>query len=383
MNNLSAQHNKEAGVFRGWNRKYKTYLNRVQRILFKELNYFRQIPLMTNIELTYRCNLRCQMCGVWGRGLATDPSLELSYDEYVKLFRDLKDLKTQRITFSGGEPLLRNDIERLLQELNRLKIRTNIFTNATLLDEKKASILIENQVNKIIVSVDGFGDTHDLVRGVKGCFDMTISGVKKLIEVKKKYRSSIPGIDFHTVISNLNFTSLGKLDRMCKDLGVNFSFQPVSESDEYSVKNSVLGEFQVGSPRYLPHQSSLHLNSEDVLMLRKELSKLRPSLYTHIINGLSDQDLILGRLPAKRCFVTRDILFIDPFGNVFPCSNLDQYFLGNVHNQSIKKIWNNQKHRLLKQALKEKLFPICSCCCHLDHNLTIQQMLRILLNRKL
>lgn len=344
-------------MLKRWNEKYKTSIRRARRILFKQLNYFRKIPLLANIELTYRCNLRCQMCGVWARGLTAEVSSELSYDEYAKLFKDLKDLRTSLITFSGGEPLLRNDIERLLKELKRLNIRTNVFTNATLLDERMALILIENRVNKIIVSVDGFGYTHDLVRGVEGCFDRAISGVKKLIEARRKYQSSLPAIDFHAVISNLNFTSLEKLDELCKELGVNFSFQPVSESDIPSVKDSILGKFQVGSPRYLPHQRSLHLNNEEVLALRRELNRLSPSLYTRIMGSMSDRDLIGGRLPAKRCFVTRDILFIDPFGNVFPCSNLDQYFLGGVRNESIKKIWNNEKHRLLKKALKKSYCP--------------------------
>jgi len=370
-------------MLEGWYDKYETNKKRAKDILFKQLNFLRQRPLLANIELTYRCNLRCRMCGVWKRGLATRPSWELSCEEYSKLFQDLKGLGTSQITLSGGEPLLRDDIGRILGGLRGLNIRVNIFTNATLLGKKIALILIENRVNKVIVSVDGYGYTHDLVRGVKGCFDKTISGVKNLIEAKRELKSTLPAIDFHTTISKLNVASLDRLDGLCKELGVNFSFQPVSETDISSVKNSILGKLRVGSPRYLPHQDSLYLTNEDVLILRGKLRNVGSNLYVRIMDSISDKDLIGGRLPVRRCFVTRDVLFVDPRGNVYPCTNLDGYFLGNIQEKSIKQIWNGSKHRLLKKALKRELFPVCRYCCHLAHNLTLGQMVRILIGRKL
>lgn len=358
-------------------------LQRINRFILRNLNYFWQKPLAANIEVTYRCNLRCQMCGLWEKGLIKNHPPELSLDEYSKVFADLRKLGVSLVTLTGGEPLIRDDIGHTLEYLRKENIKCNIFTNGTLLDREKASIILRNKVNKVIFSIDGVNSVNDEVRGISGCFQKAIGGVKTLIQAKNEHGSFLPEIDIHMTVSSLNVEGISELEKLSNDLGVAFSFQPFSESSKEAITTSVLKGNSIASPRYLPHNKSLHLKDSDVKIMREEIKKLNPSFYTKMMESLKDEFLREGKFVIKNCYITRDFIFIDPYGNVFPCTNLDTYFMGNVRKESIRKIWNSQKRRELRETLKKKLLPICSHCCHLSYNLSTGQIAKILLGRKL
>ena len=358
-------------------------LQRISKFVLRNLNHLRQKPLAANIEVTYRCNLRCRMCGVWERGLKKHDPPELSWAEYSGLFADLRKSGVSLVTLTGGEPLIRDDIGKIMQSLRQENIRCNIFTNGTLLDREKASLILRNKVNKVIFSIDGTNSLHDRVRGIPGCFPKAVGGIKTLIRAKHEQGSFLPEIDIHMTISSLNVAGISELAKVAGDLGIAFSFQPFSESSAEVIDASAMKGHSIASPRYLPHNESLYLKDSDLRILREEIKKLNPNFYTKMVNSLEEKTLAGGRFPIKHCYITRDCIFVDPYGNVFPCTNLDTYIMGNVRKESIRTIWNSQKRRELREVLKKKPLPICRHCCHLSYNLTTEQIVKILLGRKL
>src|SRR5690606_20849509 len=69
-----------------------------------------------NLSITYKCDSRCTTCGIWKfyQDRPEDLKRELTFEDYERLFRDPVVRGVQRITISGGEPFLRDDLEELI-----------------------------------------------------------------------------------------------------------------------------------------------------------------------------------------------------------------------------------------------------------------------------
>ena len=127
-------------------------------------------------NMTRRCNLKCMHCYSNSRNLQYKN--ELSTDEGKKLISDLASFGSPVILFSGGEPLMREDLPELAQFAVDRGLRSVISTNATLITKKMGDILKKIGISYVGVSLDGMEKTHDRFRGVKGAFDMTLTGIR-------------------------------------------------------------------------------------------------------------------------------------------------------------------------------------------------------------
>ena len=107
------------------------------------------------IDVTYNCNAKCQYCQ-WGNnktpGRANQP------DNYIFISPEtLQHLNTQRIVFSGGEPLLRKDLEHIISYYRKHQVQSIItITNGFLLSEKRLSSLVASGLTGITFSIDSF-----------------------------------------------------------------------------------------------------------------------------------------------------------------------------------------------------------------------------------
>ena len=119
------------------------------------------------ISVTDRCNLRCTYCmprEVFGKDFAFLPRAELlSFEEITRLARIAVDLGVRKLRLSGGEPLLRHDLERLIEQLAALRtpdgkaLEIAMTTNGVLLG-RKASALRDAGLTRLTVSLDGLSD---------------------------------------------------------------------------------------------------------------------------------------------------------------------------------------------------------------------------------
>lgn len=92
----------------------KKNLRRIKTVFEREISYYSLQPRGANLELTHRCNLRCKMCGVWIKGL--DRQLqELTAEEYLDLFVQMKDIGVRLVTLAGGEPFIRKDLFEIVE----------------------------------------------------------------------------------------------------------------------------------------------------------------------------------------------------------------------------------------------------------------------------
>jgi len=134
-------------------------------------------PLVANYYLTYRCNARCHFCDIW----ALEPKQEASFETICHNLRDLKRLGVKYIDFTGGEPLLRQDVAAIYTEAKQQGFITSMTTN-TILYPRRAKEM-QGLVDFLNFSLDGAdAETHDQSRGVK-IFDTLVESVKLALEL--------------------------------------------------------------------------------------------------------------------------------------------------------------------------------------------------------
>jgi MoaA/NifB/PqqE/SkfB family radical SAM enzyme len=138
-------------------------------VLFKTRICGRKIPLFAAWNITFRCNLNCQYCGV---NTMSTPEL----DTHVVLERldQLWDLGVRWITFGGGEPLIREDIGVVLGYAKHKGFQVYLSTNGWLAAQRAEAIRVVDHIN---LSLDGDRDAHDHIRG-QGAFDKAIESIE-------------------------------------------------------------------------------------------------------------------------------------------------------------------------------------------------------------
>ena len=126
-------------------------------------------------NMTQRCNLKCVHCyakAIDPRG--TDP---ISTDQAKVMIDDLAQFGAPVLLFSGGEPLVREDLVELANYATGQGMRAVISTNGTLITKKKAKELKEVGLSYVGISLDGDEAVHDKFRGVKGSYKKALEGV--------------------------------------------------------------------------------------------------------------------------------------------------------------------------------------------------------------
>jgi MoaA/NifB/PqqE/SkfB family radical SAM enzyme len=127
-------------------------------------------------ELTMACNMRCMHCGS-----SCEKRLpgELSTEEALDLCCQLADLGLRFITLSGGEPLLRKDWPEIASALTRRSVVVNMISNGWLLDDAVIDKAQECNLYNLAVSLDGIGETHDLIRQA-GAYEHVIAALQRM-----------------------------------------------------------------------------------------------------------------------------------------------------------------------------------------------------------
>jgi MoaA/NifB/PqqE/SkfB family radical SAM enzyme len=174
-------------------------------------------PVLCVFYITDRCLMKCRMCNLWKSGSNDTLSLDL----FKKTIKDLSK-SCCYVTFSGGEPLLVEDIIERIVYSKRYIPHVHLVSNGYLLDEKMAKKLAATEIDEISVSIDGPKDIHDKIRGVEGAFERAIAAVNNL----KKYAPKI-NVVINTTVAPWNIDGLPGFIDFVESLGVKQQFQPI------------------------------------------------------------------------------------------------------------------------------------------------------------
>ncbi|BAI60956.1 conserved hypothetical protein [Methanocella paludicola SANAE] len=134
--------------------------------------------------LTEGCNLHCRHCWIapkYQDSKHTYPSLP--FNLFQSIIKQARPLGLAAVKLTGGEPLMHPDINNILELIKQENLGLGIETNGVFCTPDVSRRIAECNAPFVSVSLDGVNaDTHEWVRGVKGCFNDTISGIKNLVE---------------------------------------------------------------------------------------------------------------------------------------------------------------------------------------------------------
>ena len=294
-------------------------------------------PMVISLAVTNRCNSHCIMCNIWKRTkeLPDIKSLEMSKDEIIDLLSQPLFSELVELDLTGGEPHLRDDLVDIILGIGRLKksslprLRSIIIASNGLLSRQIISNyqrilegLRGTNIDLVSVSsIDGIGETHDLIRGTKGAFELATKTISGLLELRKEYPNYPIGIK--TTILPQNINMLNAL--------LDFALE----------KNL----FHIISPAFFTEARFRNMDKRDKLMLGpdeyKELLKFYSGnkLKTNYFYSRVQKFLTTGQRRWV-CAALYDYMFIDFDGKVYPCEIISTP-IGDVKKQELKDIWNS------------------------------------------
>lgn len=287
-------------------------------------------PHMAGWEITSRCNLRCIYC--FSSSGPDRPASEMDTDEAFTVIRRLKDAEVLSVWIGGGEPLIRDDILRILKFLRRNDFFVQLSTNGILLHGKKELISqISDLVDEVHIPLDGATpETHNKQRG----------GYRKVVEVIREFTNLDKTlVSTGTVVTKINLGEIDSIIEQARSLGVNaWVWSPL---------------FPIGRGETLKH---IMLTKEDLVYLYKKLTKIAEELKDELLILSHTPGVSITKMlkPTARCGAAVYYIAIMPNGDVYPCGYFrwSEWKLGNILHQDVETILNTPKAMLLREIDK-------------------------------
>ena len=305
------------------------------------------LPMNLTISVSYRCNSRCKTCNVWQR-----PNDDFTLEEYDKTFASI-GRDAYWFTFSGGEPTLRKDLPEIIGSAYKhcrpgiINIPTNGIQDK-IIPGRVERILQAAPTSDVIInlSLDGVGEKHDLVRGVKGNFERAIRTYAGLKALKGHYKNFTLGV--HTVISNFNIDEFDTIYAFVRDELKPDSF--ISEIAEERVELDTVG---MGITPSAPKYHSV------IERLQEGIHKAEFSGVSRVTQAFRDRyyDIVKRTQTEKRqvipCLAGIASAQIAPNGDVWTCC-IRAESVGNLreHNYDFKAAWTTTKASELRKSIK-------------------------------
>jgi radical SAM protein with 4Fe4S-binding SPASM domain len=303
-------------------------------------------------EVTYRCNLNCIHCYE-----PQDSEEEMSTEQVMDLIEQAAELKVPRISFGGGEPLVRGDLFKLLEYAGERSISVELLSNGVLIDEEVARKLAACRVASVSVSLDSaLPDNHNAIRRAD-CFERVIHAIENLVDAGLR-------VEINTTFTKLNLNDFEGVVRLSKELGVSVvravRLVSLGNAEENDALISPCSEdYQWFSERL--YEASKKYSDEHFIVTGDDA--FLPFLY--IRNRKQRMPWLPGR--HMGCIAGRIIVSIDPRGDVYPCGYLKypEFLAGNVTKEHLRDIWENSD---AFRKLRNPVLPSgkCSACEHLE-----------------
>jgi len=338
---------------------------------------------LLSLRITHRCNHRCAICAQWGQNgyNARDDTPKVTGEVPVETYKKVIDEvapKKVHVYITGGEPFLYEQLVPLVNYIKQKGLTVQIVTNGVGL-EKNAETIVENGWDMICVSFDGPKAIHDKCRGVPGAMDTARKGILAIQKLKKEKQKSKPGIYIITTISKNNESTLVDTVKLAEKLspdGMTIYYSWFTK-EWIGQKHTKIAEQKLGVTPfawkgYVRDTSKLNIDkiAEEVQQIKSMKTKV-PVLFVpdlkpeQIRTYYTEPENFFG---YKKCVSPWFQLDIMPNGDTVTCRDFPDFVTGNVKESSIQEIYNGEKHRKFRRALRscnDGVFPICARCCGL------------------
>lgn len=299
-------------------------------------------PLRVDLATTYRCNNDCTHC--YAGGHRETP--ELSTKEWMQIIEKLHRFGVPQIVFTGGESLLRDDLEDLIAYAKSRKMITGLITNGRLLTDKRVPNLVKAGLDFVQITVESLEPTvHNSMVGftdwketnpLEETFEGVINTLNSSLQVTTN--TTITTENVGSVLPTVDHLIQMGIER----IGIN------------GIIRAHRGKKASGiDPQEM--KKLLHKIRQQCLKHNTQMIWFTPTCYQQL-NPIS---LELG---VKSCSAASSVLTIEPTGRVLPCQSYFAEGLGNAVTDSFSEIWHHPlAHRLRN---REWVHEGCRQCDH-------------------
>jgi radical SAM protein with 4Fe4S-binding SPASM domain len=266
--------------------------------------------------------MRCTHCG---SSAGNRRENELSTNEWMNVCRQLAELDCGSIIFTGGEPILRSDWYEIAQRVRDSNMTFSILSNGLSINEETVNRLRKLNPHAVAISIDGATPaTHDTIRKVPGSF-------QKCKEALNLLQTAGVPTSVVTTVHKINYKELPQIR-------------------ELLLKRGIAWQIQIGNPmgRF---PKDLALSYEEfyavamfIASTRKQYSyKEMPITGAHCIGYHSSVLPNVTLSPWSGCHAGINVICIQSNGGIKGClSLLDDFIEGNVRENQLADMWNNQ-----------------------------------------
>jgi pyrroloquinoline quinone biosynthesis protein E len=171
-----------------------------------------EAPLWVNAEITYKCPLHCVFC--YNPTDYTQYGSEISTEDWLRVFRQARALGAVQLGISGGEPLMRDDVEVMVAESSKLGYYVNLITSGIGLTEKRIAAFREGGLGQIQLSFqDSTREMNDFLSSTK-----TFELKSKVARLIKQYEYPMV---LNVVLHRLNIDHIGQILDMAEAMGAD------------------------------------------------------------------------------------------------------------------------------------------------------------------
>lgn len=315
-------------------------------------------------NITSRCNLNCQHCYFLAQ--QTKNRQELSYKEAERFIADLSLLKVPVLLFSGGEPLLREDIFELAKFARGKRIRTALSTNGTLITQETAKRIKETGFSYVGISLDGEEKTNDWFRNKSGAFTLALAGIRncKSIGLKVGLRFTLTKYNFKDLSNMFGLAERENVERFCiyhlvyTGRGSNLKENDLSHEETKQVLEFIWQKTLDFKQRNLKTEVLTVDNHADGVWIYLRLKRVNPQHACRVLELLKGQG---GNNSGIK------VICVDDCGRVFPDQFWRTYLLGDLRQRKFSDIWQDKDNGLMEALRNRKplLKGRCQKCNYL------------------
>ncbi|MGA2975040.1 MAG: radical SAM protein [Spirochaetia bacterium] len=332
------------------------------------------LPILGEIAVTYRCNNACIFCyagcGTHTRGCGTittgragtlhgagaphdavtprelSAGREMSLSEIKRVIGAFKqDAKIPFFSFTGGEPLLRGDLEEMIRFARRSGLEVNLITNGTLATARRAKSLYRAGLRTAQVSLESIDpETHDALTARPGSFQRTLAGMRSL-------QAAGVSVQTNTTITAANASDAPRLPAFLKGRGVSrFAmnlYLPCGTGGAETASTAAALFVSYSQAGAIVESVRAAARAEGMTFYW--YSPLPHCHYNTIARGLGN----------KSCAAMDGLLSVSPAGDVLPCSSYPEA-MGNLLSASFRDIWFSPRAGYFKR--KEYAPAECTGC---------------------
>ena len=340
------------------------------------------LPEEIAFKLTNRCDLRCSHCYQWKEDgyhrqlSAAEMKGDLDLTILERVFA-ATHAKRSNVYLWGGEPLVYQHWDGLIDLLERDPRWTSICTNGTMLEKRMPSLLRVSKNLELSVSLDGFAPEHNAVRG-KLAFERTMAGLHLLLE-RKRSGDFLGEVTVNFVITRPMVARIFEFARYVEALGVDtlyvsypwyLSHDAMQRMDAYFATHF---GWDQGVGRASWYSYNYQLGTDVLPVLQSQIDQLNAAhwrLKLRFNPELDADDLpvfISGSdIPAQqktRCQSTSTRMDVFPDGSVVSCKFFPEFQVGNLNTQTVDQAWRSEKFDQVRETVSScGLMPVCAKC---------------------